>query len=73
MAAQPRPVLLITAGEVADEGHAANHVRSVSPTTVQVWIVPGAGHTDGLATEPTAWRQQVLAFLDTQLAAPDGP
>jgi hypothetical protein len=73
VAAQPRPVLLITAGDVADEAHAAGHIRSASPTTVQVWNVPGAGHTAGHATEPVAWRQHVLAFLDTHLAAPDAP
>ena len=73
VAAHPRHVLLITAGEVADEAHAAGHIRSASPTTVQVWNVPGAGHTAGHATEPEAWRQHVLAFLDTHLAAPDAP
>ena len=62
-AAAPRPMLLIAAGEVADEGHAARHIRSASPGAVEVWVVPGAGHTDGLDTSPDEWEQRVTGFL----------
>jgi fermentation-respiration switch protein FrsA (DUF1100 family) len=66
--AQPRQVLMITAGEVTDEERAARHIRSASPSTVQIWTVPGASHTGGLSTEPAAWQRTVLAFLDEHLA-----
>ena len=60
----PRPLLLITAGDVPDERLAAEHVQAAAPATVQVWDVPGAGHTSGLATAPDEWANRVLAFLD---------
>ena len=62
-AAAPRPMLLLAAGEVADEGHAARHIRSASPGTVEVWVVPGAGHTDGLDAAPDEWEERVTGFL----------
>jgi len=69
----PRPLLLITAGEVADEGLAADYLRSATPDSVRVWAVPGAGHTGGLATAPAEWETTVLGFLDgVLLAAPAG-
>jgi len=67
--AAPRPLLLITAGEVADEGLAAEYIRSAAPDSVQVWEVPGAGHTGGLATTPAKWAATVLGFLDEVLLA----
>jgi len=72
-AAAPRPLLLVTAGTVAEEGHAAEHIRQASPATVTVWTVPGAGHTDGLARDPQGWERTVIAFLDgAYAAAPSG-
>lgn len=68
-AAAPRPLLLITAGTVAEEGHAADHIRAASPATVTVWTVPGAGHTDGLARDPEGWERTVVAFLDGAFAS----
>jgi len=65
--AAPRPLLLITAAEVSDEGRAADYIRSAAPETVQVWEVPGAGHTGGLATAPAEWGARVLGFLDAAL------
>ncbi|MGN6610844.1 MAG: alpha/beta hydrolase [Angustibacter sp.] len=59
----PRPVLLIAAGSVADEQHAAADLRRASPSTVQVWTVPGSGHTQGLRTAPQQWEQRVVGFL----------
>jgi pimeloyl-ACP methyl ester carboxylesterase len=54
-AAAPRPVLLITAGSMPDEGHAAAYMRQFSPSSVEVWTVPGAAHTGGLATAGEEW------------------
>lgn len=63
-----RPVLLIAAGEVEEEQAAARFLRAAAPGSVQVWVVPGSGHTGGLATAPTAWRDRVLRFFDAALA-----
>lgn len=63
----PRPLLMITAGEVVEESLAAEYIRSAAPATVQVWEVQGAGHTGGLATAPAEWQTVVLAFLDERL------
>jgi hypothetical protein len=62
-----RPVLLVVAGDVADERHAAEALRAASPATVEVWVVAGAGHTGGLATDPDGWARRVHAFFDHAL------
>jgi dienelactone hydrolase len=62
--AQPRPILLITAGNRVDESHAATRIRSAAGGTVQIWTVPGSDHIDGLRTSPHQWEQRVVAFLD---------
>lgn len=67
--AAPRPVLLIAGGAVADEQRAAQWIRAASPSTVTVWVVPSAGHVQGLAVEPEQWADRVLGFLDENLAA----
>jgi len=68
----PRPLLLITAGEMADEALAAEHIRSAAPGNVEVWEVAGAGHTGGLAASPEEWEARVLAFLDRVLVTTSG-
>ena len=57
------PVLLIVAGERADELHAATALEDASPESVNIWVVDGAGHTAGLRTDPDGWRERVLGFL----------
>jgi dienelactone hydrolase len=59
--------LLITGGEVADEGHAAAHVAAGAPDRVQIWTVPGAGHTAGLRAQPEQWEARVISFLTDSL------
>ena len=49
--------LLITAGTVADEGHAATYIAAEAPERVQIWTVPDAGHTGGLQAEPAEWKR----------------
>jgi dienelactone hydrolase len=63
-ATDSRPTLIIAGGAVADESAAARWFRAASPATVQVWVVPRAGHTAGLATAPRAWEAHVIGFLD---------
>jgi len=66
-AAAPRPVLIIAGGDTADEPTAARWFQAASPGTVQVWVVPHAGHTQGLATAPQAWEAHVTGFLNAAL------
>jgi uncharacterized protein len=66
-AASGRPMLIIAGGSVAREPVAARWFRSASPDVVQVWVVPHAGHTQGLATAPRAWEARVTDFLDAAL------
>jgi pimeloyl-ACP methyl ester carboxylesterase len=66
-AAAPRPVLIIAGGAVASEPVAAPWFQSASPATVQVWVVPHGGHTQGLATAPQVWEARVIGFLNAAL------
>ena len=66
-AAAPRPALIIAGGATAAEPAAARWFQAASPATVQVWVVPHAGHTQGLATTPRAWEAHVISFLNTTL------
>jgi uncharacterized protein len=66
----PRPILLITAGAVPDERHAATHIQAGSPATVQVWTASGAGHTRSLAVHPAEWEDRVVSFLEHALGLP---
>jgi uncharacterized protein len=66
-AAGPRPALIIAAGDVAGEPVAARWFQAAAPATVHIWVVPHAGHTQGLATAPRAWETHVIGFLATAL------
>jgi hypothetical protein len=65
--AAPRPVLLVVAGTVPDERHAADFIRSGSPRSVSIWEVLGARHTGGLRTDRRGWERRVVGFLDRAL------
>ena len=56
------------AGEVDTERLAAQRLQEAAPDVVEVWTVPGAGHTQGLRTRPDAWERRVVGFLDEALA-----
>lgn len=62
-ASAPRPFLLIAGGAMPDEPRAGRYIQSGSPATVELWEVAGAGHTDGLRTDPTGWERRVMSFL----------
>ncbi|MGH9083944.1 MAG: alpha/beta hydrolase [Acidimicrobiales bacterium] len=55
--------LLITAGTVAEERHAAAFIASAAPARVDRWEVDGASHTAGLAVAPAEWEARVIDFL----------
>jgi uncharacterized protein len=57
--AAPRPFLLIAAGEVPEEGQVAERLAAMAPSSVDVWEVEGADHTDGLDTAPQEWERLV--------------
>jgi len=61
------PVLLVAAGTMDDEVHVARELHEAAPTTVETWIVDGAGHTDGLDVAPEEWTRRVVTFLDRAL------
>jgi dienelactone hydrolase len=60
-------MLLIAAGNVDDEAHAAAYIQTAAPDRVTVWNVDGADHTGGLETAPDEWEQRVVEFLDENL------
>jgi hypothetical protein len=60
--------LLITEGDVADEGHAAAQLTAAAPDRVQTWTVEDRGHTRGVQTRPGEWEARVIAFLTDSLA-----
>ena len=60
-------MLIIAGGAVAGEPAAARWFQAASPATVQVGVVPHAGHTQGLATAPRAWPAHVIGFLNAAL------
>jgi hypothetical protein len=59
--------LLITAGRVGDERHAAEHLRAAAPDRVEIWTIDGADHAEGRATAPEEWENRVVAFLSEVL------
>ncbi|MGO4601582.1 hypothetical protein [Terrabacter sp. 2YAF2] len=65
-------MLLITAGTVDTERLAAEFLERAAPDAVQVWTVPGAGHTAALQAAPEAWKKRVLGFLDAWLGPGSG-
>ena len=67
--ASPTPVLLIAGGAVManTEEDAGRWMQSGSPETVDLWVVPGSGHTGGLGTAPAEWESRVNLFLDDAL------
>ncbi|HYN31991.1 MAG TPA: alpha/beta fold hydrolase, partial [Ilumatobacteraceae bacterium] len=68
-AATDTSFLLVTAGTVADEQHAAEFIQNAAPERVTVWTVDGATHTGGLDAEPAAWEERVIRFLDENLGS----
>jgi pimeloyl-ACP methyl ester carboxylesterase len=65
--ASPKPILMITAGNVSDEAFAARHVQAAAGGNVSVWAVPGADHIGGLGVAPEEWEETVITFLDSAI------
>jgi dienelactone hydrolase len=67
-AAAPRPVMIIAGGEEPAEIAAGRVFQDAAPHSVELWVVPGAGHTKGYDTVPEEWERRVIGFLDGSLA-----
>jgi uncharacterized protein len=67
IAAAPRRMLLVAAGEVPQEGLAARRLEGTDPDRVEVWEVPDAQHTGGLAADSDEWTSRVATFLEREL------
>jgi pimeloyl-ACP methyl ester carboxylesterase len=65
--ASPRPLLLIAGGEMADEVKVVEYLAAESGDNVSIWTVTDSGHIQGLATDPAAWEERVVGFLETAL------
>jgi hypothetical protein len=63
----PGPVLLIAGGAVDEEVITNRHYQADGGANVELWVVPGAGHTAGLRTHPAAYERRTTAFLDRSL------
>jgi hypothetical protein len=63
----PRPVLLVAAGAVAEEGPVARDYQRAGGSSVHIWEVPGAAHTGGLRRHPAEYERRTVGFLDDAL------
>jgi pimeloyl-ACP methyl ester carboxylesterase len=61
----PRPMLLMAAGTVQDEGLATAFIAD--GTDAQVWVIADAGHIGGLTTAPDQWTERVVDFFTETL------
>jgi hypothetical protein len=62
----PRPVLLIAAGGDANE-IPTNRAYRDAGRSVELYEIPEAGHTSGLAARPDEYEARVTAFLERAL------
>jgi uncharacterized protein len=60
----PRPVLLIAGGAEESEVLTNRRYRELGGDSVDLWTVPGTGHTAGLRTHPAEYERRTIAFLD---------
>jgi dienelactone hydrolase len=65
--AQDAQFLLIAAGTMDDEEHAASFIREGASDRVAVWTVAGAAPAGGYEAQPDAWERRVVGFLDANL------
>jgi pimeloyl-ACP methyl ester carboxylesterase len=64
----PRPVLLISAGGDPDETPVNRAYLAAAGPSAELYSIPEAGHTSGLAARPQEYEARVTAFLERALA-----
>jgi hypothetical protein len=60
----PRPVLLIAGGGVEPEVLTNRRYRELGGPAVELWTIPGIGHTAGLRTHPAEYERRTTTFLE---------
>ncbi|MGD9999384.1 MAG: alpha/beta hydrolase [Ilumatobacteraceae bacterium] len=65
--AAPNRLLVIAGERVGLERDFAQELAEASPQSVEVWVAPDSGHTEGFDRHPAEWEQRVVGFLDTNL------
>lgn len=63
MAAHDMRLLLIAAGNESQEIAYNEAFAEAVATRAEVWVVPGAGHTQGLSRSPEEYERRVIGFL----------
>lgn len=63
----PRPILYIAGAESMWEAELAEKYAAASNGSAQVWVVPGAGHIEGIQAAPQEYAQRMLSFFDAAL------
>ncbi len=67
MAAHDMRLLLIAAGNESQEIAYNEAFAEAVATRAEVWVVPGAGHTQGLSRSPEEYERRVIGFLKETL------
>jgi dienelactone hydrolase len=65
----PRPVLLISAGGDPEETPTNRAYLEAAGPSAELYSIPEAGHTSGLAARPKEYEARVTAFLDEVVGA----
>jgi pimeloyl-ACP methyl ester carboxylesterase len=63
----PRPVLLISAGGDPEETPTNRAYLEAAGPSAELYSIPEAGHTSGLAARPREYEARVTAFLERAL------
>ena len=61
------PVLYIASGDVAIEETLVTKIAERSAGPSELWVIDGAGHTEGLKNFPQQYEERVMAFFDRLL------
>ena len=60
-------MLLIAGGAIEEEVITNRHYQAEGGANVELWTVPGVGHTAGLRERPADYERRTTRFLDDAL------
>ncbi len=63
----PRPILLIAAGELEPEVNFTQNFNNHTPGPKEMWIVPGAGHCGGWQAQKDVYQHKMISFFEDTL------